>query len=295
MNQFYKYFFSIILAGIFTNTFAAVVVPPPVQKWKFHVESGFTVTASTAGGPAFWINPKTGAIPKKLATGIIGSNPSVEPSFAGAPSTLSWGNGSSISVGGATGGHHEGEMITNGGMVNTVAIEFKNGLNDGSQPSLTYAGLMDGAWSDAVAPNFYEQGIPGTGENHQPLFWHIYYMDTPDSAACLSTGCVDIAVVEPMGMIYSQEQGVFAANFDYFGHTYTSLLKIEGVNPLDDSICQKLGKSGCVGIFLPEGRDATLHVSVGVNAVPLPPSVWMLGSAFGFLTLFFRNKNSVAT
>lgn len=261
--------------GFFMLLWASTPVSafPVVTEWKVRVESGFVTTASTAEGPV------TG-----LASGLSGSDPSPEPTLGGAPATLSWGSGSeisSLSVGGPTGGHHVTTMFTNGELVETVKIEFVNRQSQG--PALVYGGLMDGVWSDAIAPSFYEQGIPGTGENHLPLFWNIYYVDTPDSGTCLLPGptpCSDMAVVEPVGMAYVDSYDAFVGQFDFFGHRYTSFMQIEGLSSLNDQLCTAIGKTGgCLGILLPENTVTSLQVRVGIT-VPEPPTAAILLLAF---------------
>ena len=286
MYYFIRFFLAIALALTTFGSLAAVSEQPQIPGFSFRVESGFAITASTTGGPAYWFNPQGSEVPKQLAPGITGADPSPEPAFHGAPSTLSWGNGSSLSVGGETGGHFQGFMPLDGTMVETVPIRFTNRENDDTKPALTYGLLADGAWLQT-----------GAGELHTPLFWEIFYLDTPESPGCQTPGCADITIVKPMGMTYSEKLGMFTATRELFGREMTSLLKIEGLSVLDDNVCGLFGSqvgSGCVGMFVPENAVTSLQVKVGSipGSVPLPPSVWMLGSAMGFLSIFFRNKKT---
>lgn len=285
MHRLFCKLFALLMVSVSFNNFAAVT---DVTGYEFRVESGFAITANSAGDQAIWFDPKPGGteVPNKLAEGLIGSDFSEEPTFHGAPSTLSWGNGSSLSVGGETKGHHSGFMPLDGTMVDTVEIEFVNGKNGGTGPALSYGLLADGAWLKM-----------GGGELHTPLFWHIYYLDTPDNGNCPSEGCSDIAVVQPEGMTFSENENMFTATFEPFpGFAVTSLLQIQNVSILDDAVCglfgNKVGK-GCTGIILPEGEKTTLQVSVGSRpplATPLPPAFLMFGSAGCFLLAFVRKK-----
>ncbi len=274
-----------LFAGFLCVFSGRILAFPIVEQWHIRVESGFVVTQSTTDGP----------IPG-LASGLTGSDPSVEPSFGGAPTTLSWGdpgNENHLSIAGDTGGHGEAVLTTDGPLENSVTATVNNRTITTATPRLVYGGLLDGFWADPIAPAFYEGGIPGTGEIHLPAFWHLYYWDTLDSGSCDlpgPTACSDLLIVVPEGIPYLETLGAFGESFDYFGHTYLALLQIEGLSDLDPTLCGMIGTSHCQGVLLPENTDATLQFKVGIHLASVPePNTFAL-VAFLLLPLLLQTR-----
>ena len=162
----------IALAGMLCAT--SVFAFPIVTNWSYTIDSGFTSWTNSS-------NSTIGTPTSNVGTGITASDVNT---LLSDPSKLSWGTGtngqSSLSVGSASGGNVQGNLLTDAAAVNTVKLIHNNQPINGT--TLTSAVLFDQIVLNATAP----AGSVGTLTPNQTLNFFINYTETPNAPPCVA-------------------------------------------------------------------------------------------------------------
>jgi PEP-CTERM motif len=262
----------IALAGMFCAT--SVFATPIVTNWSYIIDSGFTTWKDSANN--------TGT-PSSNPTGITISNLNT---LLNDPSKLSWGTGnngqSSLSVGSASGGHVQGNLLTDAPAVNTVQVIHNNQPITGT--TLTSAVLFDQIVLNETAPG------TGTVTPNQSLNFLINYAETPNATPCVAPSpsgnpCNDIFVLDVQGAGFNPLNQSLNQNFFYNGNPYNAELFISGLNFLTAAECSTAGSSNshCLGFTTVEGKENSFQVSLAITTeqfFPVPePSILLLFGA----------------
>ena len=220
-----------------------------------------------------------------MGTGITASDVNT---LLSDPSKLSWGTGtngqSSLSVGSASGGNVQGNLLTDAAAVNTVKLIHNNQPINGT--TLTSAVLFDQIVLNATAP----AGSVGTLTPNQTLNFFINYTETPNAPPCvalspLNNPCNDIFVLDVAGAGFNPLDKSLNQNFTYEGNPYNAVLFISGLDYLTSAECSTAGStnSHCLGFTTVEGQENSFQVSLKISTeqfFPVPePSILLLFGA----------------
>ena len=231
---------TIALAGMLNAT--SVFAFPIVTDWSYTIDSGFTSWTNSS-------NSTIGTPTSNVGTGITASDVNT---LLSDPSKLSWGTGtngqSSLSVGSASGGNVQGNLLTDAAAVNTVKLIHNNQPINGT--TLTSAVLFDQIVLNATAP----AGSVGTLTPNQTLNFFINYTETPNAPPCvalspLNNPCNDIFVLDVAGAGFNPLDKSLNQNFFYEGNPYNAVLFISGLDYLTSAECSTAGStnSHCLG------------------------------------------------
>ena len=264
------------LAGMLSAT--SVFAFPIVTDWSYTIDSGFTSWTNSS-------NSTIGTPTSNVGTGITASDVNT---LLSDPSKLSWGTGtngqSSLSVGSASGGNVQGNLLTDAAAVNTVKLIHNNQPINGT--TLTSAVLFDQIVLNATAP----AGSVGTLTPNQTLNFLINYVETPNATPCVAPSpsgnpCNDIFVLDVQGAGFNPANQSLNQNFFYNGNPYNAQLFISGLNFLTAAECSTAGSSNshCLGFTTIEGLSNNFQVSLAITTqqfFPVPePSILLLFGA----------------
>ena len=267
---------TIALAGMLNAT--SVFAFPIVTDWSYTIDSGFTSWTNSS-------NSTIGTPTSNVGTGITASDVNT---LLSDPSKLSWGTGtngqSSLSVGSASGGNVQGNLLTDAAAVNTVKLIHNNQPINGT--TLTSAVLFDQIVLNATAP----AGSVGTLTPNQTLNFLINYVETPNASPCVAPSpsgnpCHDIFVLDVQGAGFNPANQSLNQNFFYNGNPYNAQLFISGLNFLTAAECSTAGSSNshCLGFTTIEGLSNNFQVSLAITTqqfFPVPePSILLLFGA----------------
>jgi hypothetical protein len=267
---------TIALAGMLNAT--SVFAFPIVTDWSYTIDSGFTSWTNSS-------NSTIGTPTSNVGTGITASDVNT---LLSDPSKLSWGTGtngqSSLSVGSASGGNVQGNLLTDAAAVNTVKLIHNNQPINGT--TLTSAVLFDQIVLNATAP----AGSVGTLTPNQTLNFLINYVETPNATPCVAPSpsgnpCNDIFVLDVQGAGFNPANQSLNQNFFYNGNPYNAQLFISGLNFLTAAECSTAGSSNshCLGFTTIEGLSNNFQVSLAITTeqfFPVPePSILLLFGA----------------
>ena len=267
---------TIALGGMLCAT--TVFAFPIVTDWSYTIDSGFMSWTNSS-------NSTIGTPTSNVGTGITTSDFNT---LLSNPSKLSWGTGtngqSSFSVGSASGGHVEGNLLTDAAAVNTVQVIHNNQPISGT--TLTSAVLFDQIVLNATAP----AGSVGTLTPNQTLNFLINYVETPNATPCVAPSpsgnpCNDIFVLDVQGAGFNPANQSLNQNFIYNGNPYNAQLFISGLNFLTAAECSTAGSSNshCLGFTTIEGLSNNFQVSLAITTqqfFPVPePSILLLFGA----------------
>ena len=267
---------TIALAGMLNAT--SVFAFPIVTDWSYTIDSGFTSWTNSS-------NSTIGTPTSNVGTGITASDVNT---LLSDPSKLSWGTGtngqSSLSVGSASGGNVQGNLLTDAAAVNTVKLIHNNQPINGT--TLTSAVLFDQIVLNATAP----AGSVGTLTPNQTLNFFINYTETPNAPPCvalspLNNPCNDIFVLDVAGAGFNPLDKSLNQNFTYEGNPYNAVLFISGLDYLTSAECSTAGStnSHCLGFTTVEGQENSFQVSLKISTeqfFPVPePSILLLFGA----------------
>jgi hypothetical protein len=251
---------------------------PIVTDWSYTIDSGFTSWTNSS-------NSTIGTPTSNVGTGITASDVNT---LLSDPSKLSWGTGtngqSSLSVGSASGGNVQGNLLTDAAAVNTVKLIHNNQPINGT--TLTSAVLFDQIVLNATAP----AGSVGTLTPNQTLNFLINYVETPNATPCVAPSpsgnpCNDIFVLDVQGAGFNPANQSLNQNFFYNGNPYNAQLFISGLNFLTAAECSTAGSSNshCLGFTTIEGLSNNFQVSLAITTqqfFPVPePSILLLFGA----------------
>jgi hypothetical protein len=267
---------TIALAGMLNAT--SVFAFPIVTDWSYTIDSGFTSWTNSS-------NSTIGTPTSNVETGITTSDFNT---LLSNPSKLSWGTGtngqSSLSVGSASGGNVQGNLLTDAPAVNTVKLIHNNQPINGT--TLTSAVLFDQIVLNAIAP----AGSVGTLTPNQTLNFLINYAETPNATPCVAPSpsgnpCNDIFVLDVQGAGFNPANQSLNQNFIYNGNPYNAQLFISGLNFLTAAECSTASSSNshCLGFTTVEGQENSFQVSLAITTeqfFPVPePSILLLFGA----------------